>query len=136
MKNLFIIISTFLIACSTVKKQERLFKEESLYGVYKIDSINNYYLIYASKNDSLYKIVSSKEKKSNCNLIKKGSSYKFNLVSIKENAPLIGGIKIKPINYMDVNCYQFDKETSICKEKGIYDLYLANNIKGLCFIND
>ena len=135
MKNSIILLSMFLFACTSIKKQENISKIDKLYNVYKIDSINSYYLIYAKKNDSLYKIVAQKEKRNNCNMIKSGSSYKFILHSMRENPPTIGGIKIKPINYMDINCFQFDKETSICKEEGIYDLYFADNVKGLCFKN-
>ena len=134
MKNSIILLSMFLFACTSIKKQENISKADKLYNVYKIDSINNYYLIYANRNDSLYKIVAQKEKKNNCNMIKSCLSYKFIIHSMRENPPKIGGIKIRPINYMDINCFQFDKETRICKEDGIFDLYFADNVKGLCFI--
>jgi hypothetical protein len=135
MKNITILLCMFLLACTSIKKQENISKTDDLYNVFKIDSMNSYYIIYATKKDSIYKIVSKKEKIYKCNIIKSGLSYKLKLHSMRDNPPTIGGVKIKPINYMDINCFQFDNETSICKEKGIYDLYFADNINGLCIIN-
>ncbi len=128
-----IIFSVFslIIGCACGKKITNL---QTYYTVTKLDSINNYYLIYAKKNDSVYKIVSKKELFPNCELITLGSNYEFKLKSMRENAPTFRGLKVSPINYMDIKCFQFDENTQICKEAGIYDLYFAENINGLCFI--
>ncbi|HEX8577759.1 MAG TPA: hypothetical protein VF677_15840 [Flavobacterium sp.] len=107
------------------------------YKVYKIETINDYYLIYASKKDSLYKIVSKKEAvTSKCTKIKLNSYFDFKLHSTRENAPVIGGVKLSPINYLIINCYTYEKDTKICIDvkNGIFDLYYADNVKGLCFI--
>lgn len=138
MKNMFItlLFLGLLISCKNLHSNINKPESQSTYNVYKIDSINNYYLIYAKKHDSIFKIVSLKEQMSDCNKIKKGLNYNFKLHSIRENAPTIGGIKMSPINYMDINCYQFDEETSICKEEGIDDLFFSDNIKSLCIIKD
>jgi hypothetical protein len=104
------------------------------YKVYKIDSINNFYLIYAKKNDSLYKIVSKKEGIGNCNRIQEGKVYDFKLHARSENRT-IDGIKILPQNSLLVNCFSYDDSTKICLERdSINDLHYAENIKGLCFI--
>ena len=108
-------------------------KETGQIRVYKISSINSYHIIYAQRNDTLFKIVSKKEYITNCNSIRKNGSYDLKLHSIIMNRE-IGGVKILPQNSMLVNCYGFDKNTSICIEpkKGIYDLYVTENLKGLC----
>ncbi|WP_277017292.1 hypothetical protein [Flavobacterium lindanitolerans] len=134
MKNLLIILTLLFIAsCGTNKK---ITKQEQQYRVYKLDSINSYYLIYATLNDSIFKIVSKKDYITDCKKIKIGSNYFFKLKSMRENAPTIGNLKISPINHIDIKCFQFDENTQICKEEGVYDLYFADNLKGLCFIND
>ncbi len=133
MKNIIILLILILTCCCKSYKGGTV-KTENLYEVYKLDSINNYFLIYAKKRDSLFKIVSEKEKPSKCRSIKVKSLYSFELQSIRDTAPVINGIKMTPINYMDIHCFQFDENTSICKEEGIYDLYFAKNIKGLCII--
>lgn len=127
---LFIIFSIFIISC--VGSRNAL-EDMNSYSIYKIDSINNYYLIYARKNDSIYKIVSKKEKMEDCKKIKLGKKYNLELQSLKSQTPVIDGVKISPVNYLDINCFTFEDNTQICKEEGVYDLYFAENIKGLCF---
>jgi hypothetical protein len=127
---LLLIITIISLSCVTSKNKR---KSDDLYNVFKLDSINNYYLIYAKKHDTVYKIICQKQIVSHCNKLKLGTFYKFDLYSIRENAPVISGIKMNEVNYLDIKCYQFDENTSICKEDGIYDLYFARNIKGLCF---
>jgi hypothetical protein len=134
MKYLVILIGIVIASSSQYKDANKKNVSDS-YRVTKIDSINYFYLVYAQKKDSLYKIVSKKEAHIDCKKIKVGVSYKFVLHSMRENAPIIGNIKIAPVNYADVNCYQFDEKTKICKEEGIYDLYFVNNLHGLCFKN-
>lgn len=134
MKTIFSIIIIALIACSqsnTGHSSEKM--ATSSYKVYKIDSINNYYLIYASRKDSLYKIVSKKETVQNCNRIMKNDEYEFKLHSVLTNRR-IGGKEILPQNSLLVNCFFYDDSTSICLEgDSIRDLHYADNIKSLCF---
>ena len=121
------------------KKEAISWSWELLTEVYKIDKENDYYLIYAKKKDSLYKIVSKNESPiSDCNKIKINNYYDFKLHSRRENSPTIGGIKLNPVNYLDIQCYTYDKDTKICIDikNGIFDLYYADNIKGLCFIKN
>jgi hypothetical protein len=137
MRTLFFLIPILICSCGNSKiisqKEDRLF-----FKVKKIDSINNWYIIYASKQDSLFKIVVKKEITTNinCSKIIRGQSYDFKLHSRKTNYPEINGIKINPGNSLDIACYTFDENTNICIEpkKGIYDLYYAENLKGLCIL--
>ena len=83
MRYILILISLILVACASHKMDSKSSIKNNIatYNVYKIDSINTYYLIYAKKNDSLYNIVSKKEVVKSGNKIQLNSSYAFNLHS-------------------------------------------------------
>lgn len=134
MKPIILILVFVIISCNTQKRIDNSIEEKMLYKVYKIDSINDYYLVFAKKQDSIFKIVSKKNFSKNCNSVKVGKKYSFKLKSNRTLAPTINGVKIAAQN---VDCYVFDKETSICvdRKNGIYNLYFADNLKGLCLIN-
>ena len=148
--KLFIGICLFvtLFSCSTPKMIPQASEIESGYLIKKITSKNSWYIIYAQKQDSLYKIVVGKEAeyRADCEKIAVGRYYNLNLKSRKENVPVINGVKLKPVNYLDVKshaydkegieCYSYDDETEICIEpkKGIYDLYYTDDLKGLCYL--
>jgi len=104
------------------------------YRVYKIDSINSFYLIYARKGDSLFKIVSKKDKNLLCKNIGNNRYYEFNLHS-QTGEYKIGNVVV-PVS-LHVDCFAYDDSTSICLERdSIRALYHADNIKGLCFLKN
>ena len=134
-----VLILILLSACANSKISGNIPQNDSLYSIKAIDSVNNWYMIYAKRGDSVYKIVVKKENYQNYDCqqtIKIGRSYKLELHSRKNAVLEINGIKINPVNPLDVQCYTYDENTNICIEpkKGIYDLYHTNNIRGLCFI--
>jgi len=109
--------------------------DTSSYRVYKIDSINNYYLIYAKANHTLYKIVSKKEPTASSCKIKTGEKYKFKLHSIWNQDLFINGVNVSPRITPHITCLGFDSITSICIERPlINDLHYADNIRGLFYI--
>ena len=121
------------IATSKMMRAKRYKNEVVAYKIYKIDSINTYYLIYARKEDSLYKIVSKKTGIENCNRIEVGKYYDFHLHS-SIYGRTIAGKTILPQNTLLVNCFSFDDSTNICLERdSINDLLYADNVKGLYF---
>jgi hypothetical protein len=141
MKILGSAVLLFILSCSCIssKKLSNIPASDSLYLVKSIDSVNGWYTIYASKQDSVYKIVVKKEDRRvmNCKeIVSAGKYYNLVLHSRKNEVPEINGIKIKPINSLDVHCYTYDEKTNICiePERGIYDLYHTSNIKGLCYV--
>ncbi|MAL12735.1 MAG: hypothetical protein CL554_19880 [Algoriphagus sp.] len=149
MKILLCICSVLtLLSCSTPKGIAQGQKEEPGYLIKKIKSKNSWHIIYAQKQDSLYKIVVGKEglSRDNCKKIVVGKYYDLELKSRRENVPVINGVKLKPVNYLDVKspaydkegveCYSYDEKTEICIEpkKGIYDLYYTDDLKGLCYL--
>jgi hypothetical protein len=107
---------------------------DSLFNVFKIDSINAYYLIYAKKDKSIYKIVSKKETIIGSIKIEPRNRYYFKLYSIISNRK-VASTSILPQNSLLVNCYSFDDTTQICLENGqLRELYLVENLKGLFLI--
>ncbi len=110
-------------------------KSDSIFTVRKIDSINNYYLIYAKRDNRWFKIVSKKESTMRNNRIKINTDYKFSLHSIWNEKIMIGGINVSPSQTPHVTCLGFDEKTTICIERdSINDLFSSKNLKGLNYI--
>lgn len=111
-------------------------KQDSLnYKVYRIDSINSYYIIYVKKGQTLYKIVSQKkkgERVKNCNKIIINNFYEFHLHSML----FVNGHSSIPANQKyEISGWRIDDSTTIAFEgDSIRDLYYADNIKGLCIV--
>jgi len=135
-KYIFII---FMVLFSSCVGKRIIVTETNVEGylIEKIKKKGDWYMIYASKEDTLYKIISKKIKNRvyECEKIKKGNKYKFQLKSEKDFAPTIDGIKISPINFN--GCYYYSDNTLIClePENGIWELFTAQNVKGLYFCN-
>jgi hypothetical protein len=112
--------------------------KQNEYRIDKIDSVNNWYLFYASKRDSLYKIVVRKNMNySDCKRKLRVGKYYDLLLQSTFNKPLvINGTEIVVMNPLDVNCHSFDEETYICidPKKGIYDLYYTTDVIGMCYV--
>jgi hypothetical protein len=110
--------------------------QEKIKGTFLIREIvsqRKYYIIYAEKNDSLFKIVSDKStiNVAECNKIVVGNLYNLYLCS---NIPRVNGIKVLPANYLDVVSPFTPGQTvwSIEPDKGIFDTYHTIDIIGLC----
>lgn len=134
---LYIYLLILLLSCSSSKGITQEIKINSGYLIKKIKSRKAWYIIYAEKQDTLYKVVAKKEIVSDeCKKIAVGKYYDLDLKSRRENAPEINGVKLKPMNYLDIECFSYDEETEICIEpkKGIYDLYYTDDLKGLCYL--
>lgn len=132
--GLIFIVLVSCVAWKSAKKRYPTIKLETSYKVFKIDSINSWYLIYARKGDSLFKIVSKKTIITGCSTIQINEQYDFHLHS-RIYGYAIGGKVMLPQNTLLVNCFSFDDSTNICLERdSINDLHYADNVKGLCFI--
>ncbi|WP_157370253.1 hypothetical protein [Aquiflexum balticum] len=140
MKAIVFICSLFmLLSCSGSKGLNQDRNDDSKYLIKKIRAMNSWHIIYAEKQGSLYKIVVGKadEVRGDCDeKIAVGEYYDLELKSRRDNAPVINGVKLKPMNYLDVECYAYDEETEICIEpkKGILDLYYTDDLIGLCYL--
>lgn len=94
--------------------------------IYKLDSIDNLYLIYAKKDKSYYKILSEKmiQPLPGCEKIKLYKNYSLDVISIVPDTSKIS-IHLDGILY---------KNTEITFEKdSIWDLYKSPQLNGLCF---
>jgi hypothetical protein len=104
--------------------------DDSSYHVYKIDSVNSFYLIYASRKGAKYKNVSEKKSCANRDKVLRGRDYDFDLSS------MLYGSEELPIHPGGVGGVIVDSVTTIFVEDSIYDLYSAKNVIGLCFIKE
>lgn len=101
------------------------------YSIVRIDTVGNYYILYGSRNNSIYKIISKKEIIKGCKRIAVESTYPLLLTSSLKWFANDDHYRNNTVPY----CQLFDTESMICFEDGcIRDLYEAENIQGLCFI--
>lgn len=132
MKHLFFLAAFIFVSCSLSKQINNKQMTDNIYKVYKIDSVHSYYLVYAKRGDTLYKIVSKKQWQRNSNKIYVGGQYDFLLHSVWHQKIMIGNVDVSPSNMPHITCMNFDDSTAICLEKdSINDLFIASNLKGL-----
>lgn len=141
MRKYILILLYTIISCKShhAKEQKNNNSFDSVnYTVYKIDSLDNYYLIYAKYNESLYKIVSKKINSYDCNKIKLNLTYQFKIIPVKMDRHRVNDTTISYLSRYEHSllCYYFDGKTRICVERYMNDLYFADNIKGLCFVKN
>lgn len=110
----------FLIGLGAVLLTQCKTVNQPVYEIYRIDSVSNFYLIYAKMDTMRYEIVSEKVPSQTCEPIVIGKSYPLILHSKWEQftnsqQPLEDSLIIQPN-----------------QEEGFYDLYHASNLKGLC----
>ncbi|BDD02926.1 hypothetical protein AUTU_04090 [Aureibacter tunicatorum] len=116
---------------------------KNVYTIEKIKSKKSFNIIYASNNDNIYKIIVKKNKKYKGDIrIKVGRSYKLDIKTQRESAEekVSSPDQVKllpPINYLDLSpCREYEGGSEICIEpdKGIYTLYLTDDIIGLYYV--
>jgi hypothetical protein len=124
--SLSIIIIWLFTNCSPKATSSTNGSSQVRYEVYKIDSLNSYYFIYAKRNDSLFKIVSQKTIWNSGKIIKVGRTYDLALLS---SGNFHAGNLL-------VSCWYFDDSTRVCidRENGINDFYRTPNLKGLRYV--
>ncbi|WP_333696038.1 hypothetical protein [Flavobacterium sp.] len=135
---IFLFVIILLSSCNRgfVKNSEKLVvdtSKDSIFTVRKIDSINDYYIVYLKKADDWFKVVSKKDSSGDSrNKIEIEKSYFFNLYSLWNEKLIINGIDVSLSKTPNVQCIGFDEKTSICLERdSINDLFIAKNLKGL-----
>lgn len=138
MKIMFRLSCCILFLWSCNAKQELVrsslqFSEENYYTVDQIKREKNIYIIYASKNNKPYKILSKRKFSIFCIRQEKihcGGTYRLQLDSLLPRE--IMGIKMMPpgiggptgLRYLSIDVF-------IEPEKNIWDLFEANNLNGL-----
>ncbi|MFL9485558.1 hypothetical protein ACI6Q2_22445 [Chitinophagaceae bacterium LWZ2-11] len=137
MKNNFLIVFSILVSIALTGTHTVGGDGSNYYKVYKIDSVNNYYFIYAKRRDTLYKIVSRKEVVPNCTGIKLNQEYSFILSSLWTKPIVVGNVDVSPSTTPNVTCISLDGVTKVCLERdSINDIFVAKNLRGLCIVND
>jgi len=103
------------------------------YEIYKIDSLNNCYLIYAKNKNQYFKIISQKKKKTVQNIFI-GKAYKLKLHSFLT----VNGQSIVPADQInEISGWAVNDSTTINFEgDSIRDLFYADNLKGLHLTRD
>ena len=91
--------------------------KQKLFKVAKIDSTARVYLVYASRNDSLFKIVSDRVRQRSCTRIQVGACYPFQL---NTGLGIVDDYMIKSWNGISLD------------EESHHNLYTAYNLIGLC----
>lgn len=108
------------------------------YRIERITKRNNWYFIYASRNDSLFKIVSKrtadKWKYARYDKIRRHKKYYLILESYSDNAPIINGVKAVIPGYTGGFCLDSCTTVMLEPRKGIWDLYTSPNLKGLYYL--
>ena len=126
---MFFLLSLF--CCSTPLKLENV-KNEDLFSVEEIKKVNDsVFLIYASRNDTIFKIASYYDGNSinNCTKLKKKSKFRAKLLSQFKEAE-------KKFNMFPNYSISFIFHgITICREpeKNIDDVYLCDTLNG-CFL--
>lgn len=135
MKKIIIssIVIFLLFSCFT-KKPEPIYQNIEInkvdnnkdFLIVKIDSIDNVIVLYAKRNDSVFKIASLKQFDKNCNKVTIGKSYNLKIKSFfPENYP----------QKLDIKGFKVSKTIIKLEKKGVvWDLFSSENIKGLCYI--
>ncbi len=142
--RLFCLVVITLLSCkgaskinrvATIPKQKIDLVEISpnSYEVVKLDSINGVYLIYAKKEGSFFKIASKKIGMEKCSKIEIGEKYKFYLESLFPRN-FQGKYDLSPESLPHVSGVDFYGTTITLEPDSIKDLFMAQNIRGLCFV--
>lgn len=122
-------------SAATTPKQEITPVEfnPNFYEVIKLDSLNNVYLIYAKKGGTLFKIASKKTNTEKCTRIEVGEKYRFYLESLFPKN-FKGKYDLSPKSLPHVSGVDFYGTTITLEPDSINDLFLARNVRGLCFM--
>ena len=133
MKKLLPILFIIAIFCACSPKAIMpLGQTNNCFFVKKIKAQDSIFIIYAQRNDTIFKIVSKEERvlESGYKKVKQGKYYTFDLQTVFPKTllgtkmPRPGGGGATGFNFWGV-------PVSIEPQKGIWDLFYAKNLKGL-----
>ena len=130
-KLLYFIIAMAFIACSVTREINDSNKEiASQFKIKKINWFRNNYIIYAKRNDSLFKIVNDVKDMdvSYRDKIRVGKSYNIDLQKMHPldsifGIPVMPNLGVRYVNYIEI------------EEKCHNVLYFAKNLNGLYIEN-
>ena len=106
--------------------------QEHKYLVDRVDSINNFYILYISDEYFKYQVISNKSNNINYERVHEGKYYHFKL-----SANLLEPKTVAAVNSYDLkNCNDVDSVTRICRERYMSGLFYASNLKGLVLLKN
>ena len=141
MKKIILILILISFSCKSKKDIQETTSSKFELGIdinakiSKIDSIENYYLVYIENDKNYFKIVSDKEQQKPFNSIKVkiGKNYTFKVRQLTGFPPKTQN-QYSVMNYLDLErCVDF-KNTKICTEAR-FEIATSSNLKGLHLIN-
>lgn len=137
MKKLLFIICSFLALYCSCKQTQNVVNTgnknfDQTYQILDIKEEKSVYIIYAQKNDSVFKVVSEKSIViAPCEEIQIGKSY---LLDINVIFPLDTLLGMKVMSNLGI-ALTFKGGSSVSlDEKSHFKLYKANNLNGLCYM--
>ncbi len=139
-KSVLILFLFTILGCYSQKDLNKDKYTEDEFLVTKIDSLSDFYVIYAYNinNNLKYKIISKNDKSYNCDKqIEIDKKYLFKTTSIFTLKINDNGIIREISNNINIKCIQID-DVKFCKDydNGIYDILETKNLNGLCYIKD
>lgn len=128
MKTIYVFLILFVLIGLLFKNDEyqQSFNENE-FTILKIDSIKHIYVVYAEKNDSIYKILSKKESCNDCQPIEVGCKYSLKLDSYFLPEEFHIKMRMTGVSYDGVII-------NIERDSIVSDLFITNNLKGICYI--
>ncbi|MDR2037602.1 MAG: hypothetical protein LBQ60_06735 [Bacteroidales bacterium] len=142
MKNFIkITVGVILFFSYSCKSSEKLLNNDKtwnnkMYEIKKIKEEKSLYIIYAIRNDSLFKILTEKicPEITYCNKIKRGKSYNLDL-HITFPTKTILGKTVTGDFYSRVVGLSYKEDIIKPEKKSHNTLYIADNLKCLCIDN-
>ena len=126
-----------LIGCSVMNNNSLCREDKSnratLFKIKSIQDKGKFYIIYAKRNDSLFKILSDPKVKANGEKIKVNHYYKLELKNIFPRDSIFG-IAIAP--NAGIVGFDYGGKTIYKEKKSHNKVYRAKNLKGLYLDND
>lgn len=130
-------IFLLLIVCYACSQTKHAISDNNIpdntYKIGKIVDEKSYFIIYAQRNDSIFKIVSQKQeiKRIPCVNIEVGKSYNLRLRIIFPHDSILG---YKTMNNLDISGTVLKGGVTVTiEERSHYRIYESEDLSGLCY---
>ena len=123
--TIYCLLKKDVINSNDIEKNDAL-ENNSTFKIIRIDSIENVYLIYAERNDSIFKIMSKKEDVSNCQPLSEGEFYKLKIISWFLPEEFHVKMRVAGVKFENT-LIEIEKDSVVC------DLFTTENLEGLCY---
>ncbi|MDC0584318.1 hypothetical protein OAO55_01165 [Bacteroidales bacterium] len=116
------------------------FRGSKKFKVFEVEEFDDVFVIYAQRKDSIFKIITKSVPELDCkkkSKLKINKYYKLNLTSLTSSV-FINGVKVDTWNTNEfLTCINiWGQIFCIEPERGINELYKAENLNGLYFVKN